>query len=167
MWKCKEWWNNQLTLGIWCRILIHARHQPHLLIPSAQTISHEKTKNSEIRSNFQQIVLYCIGLCTQYPGLREVDLEPSPKRGSDKISMLEQGRNTEEKATRIRTAWTHIWMIPALREIDLDPNAKRQTNRTRVLVSLFWSSWSLHLKQSPNLISHKSTKVDPIRSSPT
>ena len=35
-----------------------------------------------MRSNFQQIVSYCLGLLTQNPGLREVDLEASPKRGS-------------------------------------------------------------------------------------
>ena len=43
MWKCKEWWNIELTLGIWCRPfsqhpLPPVRHQPHLVIPSAQTI---------------------------------------------------------------------------------------------------------------------------------
>ena len=54
----------------------------------------EKTKNPEMRSNFQQIVVYCLGLHTENPGLREVDLEPSPKRGSDKINMHKQGRNT-------------------------------------------------------------------------
>ena len=42
----------------------------------------KKTKNPEMRSNSQQIVSYCLGLHTQNPGLREVDLEPSPKRGS-------------------------------------------------------------------------------------
>ena len=54
-----------------------------------------------MRSNFQQIVSYCLGLRTQNPGLREVDLEPSPKRGSDKINMQKQGRNTQKKASRI------------------------------------------------------------------
>ena len=96
----------QLTLGIWCGPLSQhplppARHQPHLMIPSAQTINQEKTKNPEMRSNFQQIVSYCLGLHTQNPGLREVDLEPSPKRGSDKINMQKQGRNTQKKASRI------------------------------------------------------------------
>ena len=51
-----------------------------------------------MRSNFQQIVSYCLGLHTQNPGLREVDLEPSPKRGSDKINMQKQGRNTQKNA---------------------------------------------------------------------
>ena len=106
MWKCKEWWNNLLTLGIWCRQfsqhpLPPARHQPHLLIPSAQTINQDKTKNPEIRSNFQKIVFYFLGLHTQNPVLRQVDLESSPKRGSDKINKQKQGRKTQKNASRI------------------------------------------------------------------
>ena len=66
-----------------------------------KTINQEKTKNSEMRSNFQQIVSYCLFLCTQNPGLREVHLEPSSKRGSDKINMQKQGRNTQKKASCI------------------------------------------------------------------
>ena len=94
MWKCKEWWNIQLTLGIWCRPLSQhplppARHQPHLLIPSAQS-------------------------------------------------------NSQKKLSAIRGA-----------------------NRTEALVSLYWSSRSLHPKEPPNQIWHKSTKVDSIRSSRT
>ena len=42
-------------------------------------LTRKKTKNPEMRLNSQQIVLYCLGLCTQNPGLREVDLQPSPK----------------------------------------------------------------------------------------
>ena len=64
------------------------RHHQHLLIPSAQTNSLKKTKNTEMRFNFHEIVAYCFGVCTQKTGLREVDLEPSPKRGSNKINML-------------------------------------------------------------------------------
>ena len=48
----------------------------------------EKTKNPEMRFNSQQIISYCLGLRTQNPGLRESDLKPSLKRGSDKINML-------------------------------------------------------------------------------
>ena len=56
---------------------------------STNKSKHKKqTKNPEIRFKSQQIVSYCLGLLTQNPGLREVDLEPSPKRGSDKINML-------------------------------------------------------------------------------
>ena len=54
-----------------------------------------------MRSNSQKIISYCLGLRPQNPGLREVDLELSAKRGSDKINMLKQGRNTQKKASRI------------------------------------------------------------------
>ena len=91
--KCGSVSNDEIiNLHLGCQHpLPPARHQPHLLIRSAQTINQEKTtKNSEMRSNSQQIVSYCLGLRTQNPRLREVDLEPSPKRGSDKIKMLKQ-----------------------------------------------------------------------------
>ena len=61
----------------------------------------KKIKNPEMRSNSQQIILYYLGLHTQNPGVREVDLKPSPKRGSDKINMLKQGRKIAMKASRI------------------------------------------------------------------
>ena len=54
-----------------------------------------------MRPNFQQFLTYCLCLQTQNPGLRKVDLEPSPKRGSDKIDIVKQGRNTKKKASRI------------------------------------------------------------------
>ena len=60
-----------------------ARHQPHFMIPSAKAINQKKAKNPEMRFNSQQIVSYCIGLCTQNLGLREVDLEPSQKTKRD------------------------------------------------------------------------------------
>ena len=171
MWKCKEWWNIELTLGIWYRHLSQhslppARHQPHLLIPSVQTIDQKKAKNPEMRFNSQQIVLYCLGLCTQNTGLREVDLELSPKRDSDKINMLKWGTKTAEENKSYRTAWTHMW-IRALREVDLKPSVQRGANRTEALVSVYWLSQSLHPKEPPNQISHTSAKVDSTRSSRT
>ena len=39
-----------------------ARHHPHLLISSAQTINQEKSKSPEMRFTSQQIELYCLGL---------------------------------------------------------------------------------------------------------
>ena len=101
MWKCKEWCYIQLTLGIWCGPLSQhplppARHQPHPLTPSTQTIIQEETKDSEKRPNSQQIVSYCLGLHTQNPGLREVDFEHSPKRGSDKINRLRPRRKIKK-----------------------------------------------------------------------
>ena len=94
--KCGNVRNDDIfnfTLEIWCGPLSQHPlpldiHQTHLLIPSAQKINQKKAKNPEIRFNSQQILLYCFGLQTQNPGLREVDLEPRPKRGSDKINML-------------------------------------------------------------------------------
>ena len=60
-------------------------------------------------------------------GLGEVDLEHSPKRSSNKINMLKQGRKTQEENKLYRTAWTDIW-IPAVIEIHLERSAKRSTN---------------------------------------
>ena len=51
--------------------------------------------------NLLQMVLYCLDLHTQNPGLRQVDFKYSPKSGSDKINMLKQGGNTQKKASRI------------------------------------------------------------------
>ena len=79
-----------------------AIHQPH---PPKQT-SKKKQKILKKRSNSQQIVSYCLGLCTQNPGLRQVDLELSPKRGRDKINRLRPRRNNTENES-YQTAWIH------------------------------------------------------------
>ena len=89
-----------------------------------------------MRFNSQQIVLYRLALHTQNPGLREVGLECSPKRGSDNINMLKEGKKTPEEKKSCGTAWTNIW-IPALREVHLEPSAKREANRTKALMSLY------------------------------
>ena len=57
-----------------------ARYQPHPLTPSTQTINQEGTRNPENRSNSQHIVSYCFRLHRKNQGLREVDLEPSPRK---------------------------------------------------------------------------------------
>ena len=79
-----------------------------------------------MRFNSKKIVLYCLGLPTQNPGLREVvtrsmnprlrkvALEPSCKKGSDKINMLKYGKKTTEENKLYHTVWTHIG-IPALK----------------------------------------------------
>ena len=64
--------------------------RPATSIDSVCPKNQEKRENSQMRSNFQQIVLYCLDLYTQKLGLREVDLEPSPKRGDDKIKIQKQ-----------------------------------------------------------------------------
>ena len=61
--------------------------------------ARKRTKNREMISNSLQIILLCLSLRTQNPGLREVDLEPSPMKGGDKINILKQGRNTVKKAS--------------------------------------------------------------------
>ena len=52
-----------------------------------------------MRFNSQQFVSFCLGLRKQNPGLREIDLELSSKRGFDKINMLKQERNSQKKAS--------------------------------------------------------------------
>ena len=147
----------QLILGTWWGPLSQhplppGRHQPHLLIPSDQTINQRKGKNPQMTFNSQQIVLYSLGLHTQNPGLREIDLQPTAKGGSEKMNILKERRTPEKKL--YHTAWTHI-LISALREVDLEPSAERGAKRIKNLVSLYWSSRSLHLKESPNQIPHK------------
>ena len=78
--KCGSVRNDEiinLTLGIWCGPLSQlplppARHQPYLLIPSAQTINHEKHKESR---NEIQLPINCIVL--PWPTYAE----PRTKRG--------------------------------------------------------------------------------------
>ena len=143
-----------------------ARHQLHFLIPSTQAINQQKDKEykNEIQLPGNPIVL----VWPTYAELRVKwgDLEPSSRRGSEKINMLKQGRNTQKKALSYYTAWTHV-RIPALIEVNMKPSAKGRTSRTRALVSLCWLSQSLHIKQSPNQISDKSITVGPIRLSQT
>ena len=102
--------------------------------------------------------MYCFCLHAQNPGLSEVDLEPDLRRGKwqDQDPKTRKKRLKESKSCC--TAWS-----PVHGKVDFQPGAKRGTNKTRALVSLYWLPWTLHLKQSPNHISHKSTKVDPIR----
>ena len=45
----------------------------------------------------KQIMSNYLALRLQNPELRGLDLEPSPKRGSNKINMQKEGRNTQKK----------------------------------------------------------------------
>ena len=77
--------------------------------------------------------MYCFGLHTQNPGLREVGFEPSPRRGSDKIKRLRPRRkNTPENKSYVQPGLTN--KNPALTEVYLEPSAKRGT---KVLASLY------------------------------
>ena len=111
-----------------------------------------------MRSSSQQVVLYCFGLHTENSGLREVDLEPCPKTGSEKINMLKQGRNISKESKSYRTAWTQIW-IPALREGDLEPSAKRGTLHISNWIKRFKNSMTLKLKNA-NFINIKVSYFD-------
>ena len=56
-----------------------SRHMPDSLISYMETTNQNETKDHEKRSDFQQILLFCLDLCTQNPVLREVGLN-SPRR---------------------------------------------------------------------------------------
>ena len=122
--------------GSWVSIpcLLQDTTQKHLLHPPKES---KETKNPEKRSNFCQVLLCCVGLRTQNPGLREVDLEPSPKRGTGKINRLRQRRKKQHNTSRIVHPVLSNETL-ALRELDLEPSAKRKTNRTEALANLYW-----------------------------
>ena len=70
---------------------------PHPHMNRPPPIIYNKTMDTEFLIQMRQSnkcgtvrKSYCLGLHTQNPGLTEVDLEPSLKRGSDKINMLKQ-----------------------------------------------------------------------------
>ena len=72
-------------VGPWVSIpLPPARHQPHLLIPSAQTINQNKPKNPEIRFNSHIVPPWPMDT---EPRARRGRLDPA-LRGSSKINML-------------------------------------------------------------------------------
>ena len=102
MWNCKEWWDNQLRLGNWCGSLTHhhlppVRHQPHLLIPSAQNNPPGKNKEprDEIELPTNRLVLPW-AMHTE-PRVRDLDLQPASKTGSDKINIEKQERIPKRK----------------------------------------------------------------------
>ena len=112
-----------------------------------------------------QLLTNCIVL------LCPMHTEPRAKRGRLGTQPLvkywqhehaEIRKKHQKKSKSYFTIWTHIW-ISAVRDVDLETSAKRGTNKTRALVSLYWSFWILHLKQSPNQISCKSTKVSSVK----
>ena len=81
--------------------------------------------------------MYCLGLHTQNPGLREVDLEPSPKRSSDKINRLRPRRKNTTENKSYCTARINKQEPRIYREVDFGPNAKKGTDRTEALLSLY------------------------------
>ena len=57
----------------------------------------KKTKNIEMRANSLQIASHSFDLRKQNPGLREVYLKSSHKRGSDKSYMLKLAKNRKNR----------------------------------------------------------------------
>ena len=78
----------------------------HWFLPLKQ--STRKKRRIKKMINHKQIVSCSHGLLTQNPRLREVDLEPSPKRGSGKMKTLRQWKRTTTENKSYRTAWTPI-----------------------------------------------------------
>ena len=97
--------------------------------------------------------------------------EPRAKRGRLEQQWQDYQAKTEKKKhNRTQVIIIQPWITKenaALREVDLEPNAKRRTDRTTALVSLYWLSPSVTLKQSFNIILYKVTSVDPIKLSRT
>ena len=103
MWKCKEWWNIQLSLRIWCRpfwvsipcLLQDTNHIYWFYLPNELILLTKKKQRIQISDLTRN---KCFGPNTQNPALREVELELSSMRGSDKINMQKQVRDTQRKA---------------------------------------------------------------------
>ena len=55
-------------------------------------INQEETKKYFKKSTSKQMVSFCFALATENPGLRELDLEASTKRDSDKSNRLRPRR---------------------------------------------------------------------------
>ena len=77
------------------------RHQTafiDFICPNNQTGKKQRIRKLDPTSSKS----HCLALITQNSGQKkEVNLEPSPKRGSDKTNMYKQGRNIQKKASRI------------------------------------------------------------------
>ena len=112
-----------------------ARHQRHLLIPSAP--NNQPAKNKESGNEIQLSTNLIVLPWPTYTELRAKRgrLEPSPKRGSGKIDLQKQGRNTQKKASHI--VQPGVTYRSQHLEVDLEPSAKRGTSRSRALVSLY------------------------------
>ena len=82
--------------------------------------------------------LYCIVwayLCTQKPGLKKVDLEPSHKTDSQEQAKTEKKEHKRKKL--YHTNRTHK-REPALGQVGLKCNAKKGIHGTEALVNIYW-----------------------------
>ena len=72
-------------------------------------------------------------------------MEPSSKRGRDKINRLRPGRKNTQNTSRIIQPRDKN-KNPALREVDMEPSFKKWTSTTKGLASLYELSHCLPLK---------------------
>ena len=72
---------------------------PATFIDSIHSKQSNRKKQSmqKLDPTSKQIMSNYLALRLQNPELRGLDLEPSPKRGSNKINMQKEGRNTQKK----------------------------------------------------------------------
>ena len=108
--KYMEWWN----ASVWCRTLSQhplpsTRNQPHFFISSVHQINQKWAKNPETEFTSHQILLQCFDLIPQGQWLRQVDLEYSHKRVSDKINMLKAERKPQKKTICIKKPGLRYW----------------------------------------------------------
>ena len=106
-----------------------------------------------MRFNSRQIVSYCLGLHKQKPRLREIVTRSTcwnkKERPQKKTSHIVQRGLT--------------YGSQHLERWNCNPVLRKEPIKTKALVSFYWLSQSLHLKEPPNWTSQKSTKEDPIR----
>ena len=67
MWKCKEWWDNQLTLGIWCRPFLESASPtscktPATFIDSIDLKQSIRKKQRTQKWDWTSNKLYCTAL---------------------------------------------------------------------------------------------------------
>ena len=99
--------NSQLGSGAgpWVSILCLLQDTTHIHWLHAHKHSSKKKQNILKKDQTPNKLYYCLGLGTQNPRLREVDLEPSNKRGCDKIKKL---RPWMKNKTKIKLHWTDL-----------------------------------------------------------
>ena len=135
---------------------VSCRNHSYPLILFTQTINQKETHDQDM-FNSKKIASYPHGLRTQNPGIREVGLEPSPKRGSAKINLLRQGKQTATEKNLYNASQTHIRQT-------LNPWQKSTGRKSSTEFLLIASNLVSTTFLQPN---PKAQRCNPIRSSRT
>ena len=96
--------------GRWVSILRFLQQISHihwLHLPKHSSKKEQKILKKDQTPN--KLHFIALALCTQSPGLRQVDLEPSPKRGTDKTNRLRPRRKNTTENKLYHRALTHKW----------------------------------------------------------